>query len=63
VVLRIRILSLVADGKSIAATRNFAPRMVTLWWGRSLEKSIAGLLKDAPWPGRTSAIATKVTIP
>jgi transposase len=64
VVLRSRIVLLAADGlqnKQIAATLNVAPRMVTLWRGRFLKQSIAGLLKDAPRPGRTPSITTEVT--
>jgi transposase len=63
VVLRSRIVLLAADGlqnKQIAATLKVAPRMVTLWRGRFLAQGIAGLLKDAPRPGRSPAITTEV---
>ena len=63
VVLRSRIVLLAADGlqnKQIAATLSVAPRMVTLWRGRFLAQGIAGLLKDAPRPGRTPSITTEV---
>jgi len=64
VVLRSRIVLLAADGlqnKQIAATLGVAPRMVTLWRGRFLAHGVAGLLKDAPRPGRTPTITTEVT--
>jgi transposase len=64
VVLRSRIVLLAADelqNKQIAATLNVAPRMVALWRGRFLEHGIAGLLKDAPRPGRAPSITTEVT--
>jgi transposase len=64
VVLRSRIVLLAADGlqnKQIAATLHVAPRMVTLWRGRFLKQGVAGLLKDAPRPGRTPSITTEVT--
>src|ERR1035438_4453717 len=64
VVLRSRIVLLAADGlqnKQIAAALNVAPRMVTLWRGRFLKQGVAGLLKDAPRPGRTPSITTEVT--
>jgi transposase len=64
VVLRSRIVLLAADGlqnKQIAATLHIAPRMVTLWRGRFLEQGVAGLLKDAPRPGRTPTITTEAT--
>jgi transposase len=64
VVLRSRIVLLAADGlqnKQIAAILKVAPRMVTLWRGRFLYQGIAGLLKDAPRPGRTPSITTEVT--
>jgi transposase len=63
VVLRSRIVLLAADGlqnKQIASMLNVAPRMVTLWRGRFLEQGVAGLLKDAPRPGRTPSITTEV---
>jgi len=64
VVLRSRIVLLAADGfqnKQIAATLKVAPRMVTLWRGRFLAQGVAGLLKDAPRPGRTRTITTEIT--
>lgn len=64
VVLRSRIVLLAADGfqnKQISATLKVAPRMVALWRGRFLEQGIAGLLRDAPRPGRTPSITTEVT--
>jgi len=63
VVLRSRIVLLAADGfqnKQIATTLKVAPRMVTLWRGRFLAQGVAGLLKDAPRPGRTPTITTEV---
>lgn len=63
VVLRSRIVLLAADGlqnKQIAATLKVAPRMVALWRGRFLAQGVAGLLKDAPRPGRTPTITTEV---
>jgi transposase len=64
VVLRSRIVLLAADGlqnKLIAAALKVAPRMVTLWRGRFLEQGVAGLVKDAPRPGRPPSITTEVT--
>jgi transposase len=64
VVLRSRIVLLAADGlqnKLIAATLKVAPRMVTLWRGRFLEQGVAGLLRDAPRPGRPPLITNEVT--
>ena len=61
VVLRSRIVLLAADGfqnKQIAATLKVAPRMVTLWRGRFLKQGVAGLLQDAPRPGRPPSITT-----
>ncbi len=63
VVLRSRIVLLAADGllnKQIAQTLRVTPRMVTLWRGRFLAQGVAGLLKDAPRPGRTPTITTEV---
>jgi transposase len=63
VVVRSRIVLLAADGlqnKQIAATLGVAPRMVTLWRGRFLTQGVAGLLKDAPRPGRTPTITTEI---
>ncbi len=59
VVQRSRIVLLVAEGmqnKQIAAQLGVAPRMAALWRSRFLELGIAGLMKDAPRPGRTPAI-------
>jgi len=64
VVLRSRIVLLAAEGlqnKQIASTLKVAPRMVTLWRGRFLAQGVAGLLKDAPRPGRTPTITNEVT--
>jgi transposase len=64
VVKRSRIVLLASDGlqnKQIAKALQVAPRMVTLWRGRFLELGIAGLLKDAPRPGRTPSISQEVT--
>src|ERR1035437_10845735 len=64
VVVRSRIVLLAADGlqnKQIAPILKVGPRMVTLWRGRFLYQGIAGLLKDAPRPGRTPSITTEVT--
>ena len=63
VVQRSRIVLLAADGfqnKQIAATLKVAPRMVTLWRRRFLAQGVAGLLKDAPRPGRAPTITTEV---
>jgi transposase len=59
VVLRSRIVLLAGDGmqdKQIAQHLDVAPRMAALWRGRFLERGVAGLMKDAPRPGRTPAI-------
>ena len=59
VVQRSRIVLLAAEGmqnKQIAARVGVAPRMAALWRSRFLELGIAGLMKDAPRPGRTPAI-------
>ncbi len=64
VVLHSRIVLLAAGGlqnKQIADTLKVAPRMVTFWRGRFLEQGIAGLLKDAPRPGRAPSIMPEVT--
>jgi transposase len=47
--------------KQIAKTLRVTPRMVTLWRVRFLEQGIAGLLKDAPRPGRAPLITPEVT--
>ena len=59
VVLRSRIILLAASGmqnKQIAQQLKVAPRMAALWRGRFLELGVAGLMKDAPRPGRKPAI-------
>jgi len=59
VVQRSRIVLLAADGmenKQIAERLGVAPRMAALWRSRFLELGVAGLMKDAPRPGRTPAI-------
>jgi transposase len=64
VVVRSRIVLLAADGlqnKQIAATLNVAPRMVTLWRGRFPAQAGAGLLKDAPRPGRPPSTTPEVS--
>lgn len=64
VVMRSRIVLLASEGlqnKQIARKLQIAPRMVTLWRGRFLEKGIEGLLKDAPRPGRNPSISAEVT--
>jgi len=64
VVVRSRIVLLAANGlqnKQIAAMLNVAPRMVTLWRGRFLAQGVAGLLKDAPRPGRPLSITPEVS--
>jgi transposase len=56
---RSRIVLLAASGmqnKQIAQQLKVAPRMAALWRGRFLEMGVAGLMKDAPRPGRTPAI-------
>jgi transposase len=63
-VLRSRIVLLAADGmlnKQIAKTLQVAPRMVMLWRGRFLAQGVAGLLKDAPRPGRPPSITPAIS--
>jgi transposase len=60
---RSRIVLLAADGlqnKQIAAQMGVTPRMAALWRGRFIALGIAGLLKDAPRPGRTPAISAAI---
>ena len=57
---RSRIVLLAADGmqdKQIAERLGVAPRMAALWRSRFLRLGVTGLMKDAPRPGRTPAIA------
>jgi transposase len=54
---------LAADGlqnKQIAVQLKISTRMVGLWRSRFLLPGVAGLLKDAPRPGRTPSIPTAV---
>jgi transposase len=63
VALRSRIVLLAADGlqnKQIAVQLKISTRMVGLWRRRFLLAGVAGLLKDAPRPGRTPSIPTAV---
>jgi len=63
VALRSRIVLLAADGlqnKQIAVQLKISTRMVGLWRSRFLLPGVAGLLKDAPRPGRTPSIPTAV---
>ena len=60
VVQRSRIVLLAAEGmqnKQIAERLGVAPRMAALWRSRFIELGVAGLMKDAPRPGRTPAIS------
>jgi transposase len=60
---RTRIVLLAASGlenKQIAEQMGVAPRMAALWRGRFLEQGVEGLMKDAPRPGRTPAISSKM---
>ena len=59
VVLRSRIVLWAAKGLQnldIAARMKIAPRTVRRWRERFLDQGLAGLLKDAPRPGRTPSI-------
>ena len=59
VVMRSRIVLLAAKGLQnleIAERMKIAPRTVNRWRERFLARGIAGLLKDAPRPGRTPSI-------
>lgn len=61
-VVRSRIVLLASDGmqnQQIAAELGVSTRMVALWRGRFLEFGVAGLLKDAPRPGRTPRITAE----
>jgi transposase len=63
VVQRSRIILLAADGvrnKDIAQRLGVAPRMAALWRSRFIQLGVAGLMKDAPRPGRTPAISPKM---
>ncbi len=63
VVQRSRIVLLAADGmqnKEIAQHLSVAPRMVALWRGRFIDLGIEGLMKDAPRPGRTPEISSRI---
>jgi transposase len=62
VVERCRIVLLAADGlqnKQIAERMSVAPLMASRWRGRFLTRGVAGLVKDAPRPGRTPTITAK----
>jgi len=59
VVERCRIVLLAAAGlqdKHIAEHMSVAPLMASRWRSRFLAQGVAGLVKDAPRPGRTSTI-------
>jgi len=61
VVERCRIVLLAANGlqnKQIADRMSVTPLMASRWRGRFLTQGVAGLLKDAPRPGRTPTITT-----
>ena len=61
VVMRSRIVLLAAQGlrnDDIATQMKIAPRTVNRWRERFLKLGVAGLLKDAPRPGRTPSIPT-----
>lgn len=56
---RCHIILLAAEGvqnKQIAERMRVAPRMAALWRGRFLAQGVAGLMHDAPRPGRTPTI-------
>jgi transposase len=62
VVERCRIVLLAADGlqdKQIAERLSVAPLMASRWRSRFLAQGVAGLVKDAPRPGRTPTITTE----
>ena len=59
VVERCRIVLLASEGlqdKQIAERMSVAPLMASRWRGRFLAQGVAGLVKDAPRPGRTPTI-------
>ena len=63
VVQRSRIVLLAADGmqnQEIAQRLSVTPRMVALWRGRFIERGVEGLMKDAPRPGRTPEISSRI---
>ena len=62
VVERCRIVLLAADGlqnKQIAERMSVAPLMASRWRGRFLEQGVAGLVKDAPRPGKPQTITAE----
>src|SRR5271163_171803 len=62
VVERCRIVLLAGDGlqdKQIAERMSVAPRIASRWRSRFLEQGVAGLVKDAPRPGRTPTITAE----
>jgi transposase len=62
VVERCRIVLLEPDGlqdKQIAKRLSVAPLMASRWRSRFRALGVAGLVKDAPQPGRTPTITTK----
>ena len=59
---RCRIVLLAAEGfqnKQIAAELGVAPRMAALWRGRFPAQGVAGLMQDAPRPGRKPKIVAE----
>ena len=63
VVQRSRIILLAGKGmqnKEIAERLGIAPRMAALWRDRFRELGVAGLMKDAPRPGRTPRISAEL---
>jgi transposase len=62
VVERCRIVLLAAEGlqdKQIAERLSVAPQMASRWRNRFLAHGVAGLVKDAPRPGRTPTITAE----
>src|SRR5215469_2313385 len=60
---RARVVLLAAEGKTdleIAATLNISNQKAARWRKRFLQLDLAGLVKDAPRPGRKPAISSKV---
>jgi transposase len=60
---RTRVVLLAAEGKTdleIAATLNISNQKAARWRKRFLQLNLAGLVKDAPRPGRKPAISAKV---